>query len=110
METDLADEAKQKLAMEMNLSETAFVVPIPDVDVSRGDDENVFKSGKKFSLRWFTPMVEVPLCGHATLASAAVLFYVMDNQQVSSEHKCSNSYPLTSQLHFSLLLTSSQIS
>ncbi len=110
LETDLPDEAKQKLAMEMNLSETAFVVPIPDDDVNKGDDENVFKSGRKFSLRWFTPTVEVPLCGHATLASAAVLFYVMGNQQVSSEHKCSNSYPLNSQLHFSLALTSSQIS
>ena len=84
LETDLPDETKQKLAMEMNLSETAFVVPIPDDDVIRGD-ENVFKVSKKFSLRWFTPTVEVPLCGHATLASAAVLFYVMGNEQVSPQ-------------------------
>jgi PhzF family phenazine biosynthesis protein len=47
----------QSVAAEMNLSETAFVVP-------RGDD---------FSLRWFTPAVEVALCGHATLASAHAL-------------------------------------
>jgi predicted PhzF superfamily epimerase YddE/YHI9 len=48
----------QKVAAEMNLSETAFLWPV--------------KGG--YSLRWFTPEVEVPLCGHATLASAHVLF------------------------------------
>jgi PhzF family phenazine biosynthesis protein len=48
----------QAVAGEMNLSETAFLVP-------RGDD---------FDLRWFTPAVEVDLCGHATLASAHVLW------------------------------------
>lgn len=48
----------QQVAAEMNLSETAFVVPRPD-----GDHD----------LRWFTPTVEVDLCGHATLASAHVL-------------------------------------
>jgi predicted PhzF superfamily epimerase YddE/YHI9 len=48
----------QAVAMEMNLSETAFVVP-------RSDGEH--------DLRWFTPSVEVDLCGHATLASAHVL-------------------------------------
>ncbi len=48
----------QSVAREMNLSETAFVVP-------RGAD---------FDLRWFTPAVEVNLCGHATLASAHVLW------------------------------------
>ena len=49
----------QSVATEMNLSETAFVVP-------RGRND--------FGLRWFTPTVEVPLCGHATLASAHVLW------------------------------------
>jgi PhzF family phenazine biosynthesis protein len=49
----------QAIAAEMNLSETAFVRPRPDDD---------------FSIRWFTPTVEVPLCGHATLASAHVLW------------------------------------
>ena len=48
----------QAVAAEMNLSETAFVVP--------GDDA--------FGLRWFTPTVEVDLCGHATLASAHALW------------------------------------
>ncbi|BAZ53631.1 Phenazine biosynthesis PhzC/PhzF protein [Nostoc sp. NIES-4103] len=48
----------QNVAQEMNLSETAFLI--------RQDDG--------FNLRWFTPTVEVPLCGHATLASAHVLW------------------------------------
>tara|TARA_R110002096_G_scaffold97694_16_gene217780 strand:+ start:5506 stop:6285 length:780 start_codon:yes stop_codon:yes gene_type:complete len=54
----LSDEAMQKLAMENNLSETAFFVPEQD----------------GFGLRWFTPTTEVSLCGHATLATAHVLF------------------------------------
>ena len=49
----------QHVAREMNLSETAFLV--------RRDDGS-------FDLRWFTPAVEVDLCGHATLASAHVLW------------------------------------
>ena len=48
----------QNVAAEMNLSETAFLVP----------------KGERFNLRWFTPTVEVDLCGHATLASAHVLW------------------------------------
>src|SRR4029077_819861 len=48
----------QSVAMEMNLSETAFAVP----------------SATGFNLRWFTPRVEVDLCGHATLATAHLLW------------------------------------
>ena len=47
-----------RVATEMNLSETAYLVP----------------NGDAFDLRWFTPAVEVDLCGHATLASAHVLW------------------------------------
>jgi len=56
-----ADDWMAKLAREMNLSETAFVIreTLPDAD---------------FRLRWFTPAVEVDLCGHATLAAAHCLF------------------------------------
>lgn len=50
----------QALAAENNQAETAFLL--------RTDDPG------RFGLRWFTPMLEVPLCGHATLASAHVLF------------------------------------
>jgi PhzF family phenazine biosynthesis protein len=52
------DRWMQQVAQEMNLSETAFLVPQSD----------------GYSLRWFTPTVEVDLCGHATLASAHVLW------------------------------------
>lgn len=48
-----------KIAAEVNLSETAFVVPKPN---------------NHFDIRWFTPQVEVKLCGHATLAAAHVLW------------------------------------
>ncbi|MEQ8604597.1 MAG: PhzF family phenazine biosynthesis protein [Marivibrio sp.] len=58
----LADEAMQSIALENNLAETAFVAPTPD------DPDH------DFHIRWFTPTVEVRLCGHATLATAAVLF------------------------------------
>jgi PhzF family phenazine biosynthesis protein len=53
-----ADDWMQAVAAEMNLSETAFLV----------------KQAESFDLRWFTPRVEVDLCGHATLASAHVLW------------------------------------
>ena len=56
----LPDDVMQSIALEMNLSETAFFVP------SAG------KSGD-YDLRWFTPTVEVDLCGHATLASGHVV-------------------------------------
>jgi PhzF family phenazine biosynthesis protein len=60
------DEVLQLIAAEMNLSETAFL---------HNKTEEPFEKSGAFSLRWFTPETEVPLCGHATLASAAVLFY-----------------------------------
>ncbi len=50
----------QSVAAEMNLSETAFL--------------RRAANGQTFDLRWFTPVVEVPLCGHATLASAHLLY------------------------------------
>jgi PhzF family phenazine biosynthesis protein len=54
----LPDSLLQEIAMENNLSETAFYV----------------KEGDRYQIRWFTPRVEVDLCGHATLAAAFVLF------------------------------------
>lgn len=56
-ESDPSAELCQALAAENNLAETAFLVP----------------QGEDYRIRWFTPTVEVPLCGHATLASAAVV-------------------------------------
>ena len=62
LENWLADETMQAIANENNLSETAFFV----------------KKGNDFELRWFTPEMEVDLCGHATLASGHVLFNHLD--------------------------------
>ena len=59
LEAWLPDETLQAIAMENNLSETAFTIP------ADGDAD--------FELRWFTPTTEVVLCGHATLASGHVL-------------------------------------
>ena len=56
----LPDDVMQAIAAENNLAETAFTVP------SERDDAD-------YDLRWFTPTVEVDLCGHATLASAHIL-------------------------------------
>jgi PhzF family phenazine biosynthesis protein len=58
----------QKIASEMNLSETAFLRPRRDPVGGKTADS------AEFDLRWFTPKVEVDLCGHATLASAHVLW------------------------------------
>ncbi|WP_332812752.1 PhzF family phenazine biosynthesis protein [Sphingomonas sp.] len=63
LEQWLPDEMLQAIAMENNLSETAFTVR-----ASGSDDD-----GADYELRWFTPTVEVVLCGHATLASGHVL-------------------------------------
>ena len=58
----LCDDLMQSIGNENNLAETAFVVP----------------NGKDFEIRWFTPTIEVDLCGHATLAAAFVLFNLLD--------------------------------
>ena len=59
----------QKIAAEMNLSETAFLVPIYD-----NDKQNISSITNKYYLRWWTPATEVKFCGHATLASAHLLY------------------------------------
>ena len=60
----------QKVATEMNLSETAFLRSRD----GKNPTSRKAKGAKSFDLRWFTPTVEVDLCGHATLASAHVLW------------------------------------
>lgn len=65
LEAWLPDTVMQAIAMENNLSETAFFVRTPN----------------GFHLRWFTPRCEVKLCGHATLASAYVIFNLLDYAQ-----------------------------
>lgn len=61
LESWLDDSQLQAIAEENNLSETAFFVP----------------AGNSFNLRWFTPVKEVYLCGHATLATAHVIFEML---------------------------------
>lgn len=61
----LPDNTMQSIALENNLAETAFLV----------------RRGDVYGLRWFTPTVEMDLCGHATLASAFVLFTVVGSEE-----------------------------
>ncbi|WP_448517968.1 PhzF family phenazine biosynthesis protein [Rhodoflexus sp.] len=67
LEQWLPESVMQSIAAENNLAETAFFVP----------------RGREFEIRWFTPEVEVDLCGHATLAAAHVILY---------ELECPNNY------------------
>jgi PhzF family phenazine biosynthesis protein len=70
----LPDDVMQSIALENNLSETAFFV----------------RNGDVFDLRWFTPTFEIDLCGHATLASAYVIFEILkleDKQIRFRSHK-----------------------
>ena len=61
----LSDDILQKIAMENNLAETAFYI----------------KKDDQYHIRWFTPTVEVDLCGHATLAAAYVLFNIENHSE-----------------------------
>ena len=65
LETWLSDDLMQKIALENNLSETAFFIP----------------NGDRFHIRWFTPVTEVDLCGHATLAAGHVLFHHLNYEK-----------------------------
>lgn len=69
----LADDVMQRIALENNISETAFVI----------------EQGDGYGLRWFSPTMEIDLCGHATVASAHVLFNErgLDVPQVSFDTK-----------------------
>ncbi len=72
----LPDEQMQQIAVENNLAETAFYVK------TDGDAQ--------FHIRWFTPTVEVDLCGHATLATGHVVFYLeekVDADEISFESR-----------------------
>jgi PhzF family phenazine biosynthesis protein len=64
MEDWISDELMQNIAMENNLSETAFAV----------------RQGANYRLRWFTPGGEINLCGHATLATAYIIFNFYEKQ------------------------------
>ena len=65
LEQERSEAWMQAVAQEMNLAETAFLLPLSSQEDAQG---------RAYRLRWFTPLVEVDLCGHATLASAHVLW------------------------------------
>src|SRR6266851_1843247 len=75
----LPDDVMQAIAAENNLSETAFFVP----------------EGEGYRLRWFTPTTEVDLCGHATLASAFVVFRWLRPERRSITFQTKEAGPLT---------------
>ena len=75
----ISDELMQNIALENNLAETAFIV----------------KKDHQYEIRWFTPAVEVDLCGHATLASAFVLFNFEGQQGNVINFHSPRSGPLT---------------
>lgn len=65
----------QQIALENNLSETVFIVPSADEKID-------------FEIRWFTPEVEINLCGHATLAAAYVLFNLLNFEKKEIRFSC----------------------
>lgn len=75
----LPDDVMQAIAAENNLSETAFFVP----------------EGEAYRLRWFTPSTEVDLCGHATLASAFVVFRSLRPRRTTITFQTNQAGPLT---------------
>jgi PhzF family phenazine biosynthesis protein len=70
LESEMPEEWMHNMAAEMNLSETAFIV----------------RDGKAFKIRFFSPEAEIPLCGHATLSSAHIMYetgVVQKNQEIT---------------------------
>ena len=77
---------QQKIAAELGKPATAFVAPLSAA-------EGGFESGDRFGISWHSPVTELPLCGHGTLAAAAVIFEEYGNraqiQQLFFSHKWS---------------------
>ncbi|ELR73232.1 Putative isomerase yddE, PhzC-PhzF family [Fulvivirga imtechensis AK7] len=69
LDNTLPEAIMQDIAGELNLSETAFLMPYP-------------KDETRYSIRYFTPTVEIPFCGHATLASAKLVLEVLHKNEV----------------------------
>src|SRR5579863_9625280 len=75
----LPDATMQAIAAENNLAETAFFV----------------REGADYALRWFTPTVEVDLCGHATLAAGHIVFRFIEPQRDSASFRTMKAGTLT---------------
>jgi predicted PhzF superfamily epimerase YddE/YHI9 len=80
-EYPVKDEVLQAIAMQFNIAESAFLVPVASEDErDEGEEANSATSAtaaaaiQSYRLRWFSPLQEIRLCGHATLASAFTLF------------------------------------
>jgi len=84
----LPDATMQAIAAENNLAETAFFV----------------REGADYALRWFTPAVEVDLCGHATLASAHVVFAFLEPGRASVNFRTLKAGTLTVARHGDMLM------
>jgi predicted PhzF superfamily epimerase YddE/YHI9 len=87
LDTWLPEATMQAIAAENNLAETAFFVP----------------EGGDYALRWFTPTVEVDLCGHATLASGHVIFSFIEPARQSVSFRTLNAGTLVVSRHADLL-------
>ena len=87
LESWLPTELMQQIAEENNLSETVFFVARPgEPIISTSTDPLVFdalvhEAAPSYDIRWFTPAAEINLCGHATLATAYVLFNVLNHPE-----------------------------
>ncbi|KAL5792965.1 hypothetical protein ACOSP7_001559 [Xanthoceras sorbifolium] len=71
LEEERDEDWLQAVAREFNISETCYLTRLTDSD---SDDSSIGTLNPRFRLRWFTPVAEVELCGHATLAAAHTLF------------------------------------
>ncbi|WFA07756.1 PhzF family phenazine biosynthesis protein [Tissierella sp. Yu-01] len=65
LDEEIEEELMKKISAEMNLSETAFLLPLD-------------KKKEVYSLRWFTPQVEVDICGHGTIGTSKVIYDIMN--------------------------------
>lgn len=72
LESPISNELMLKIAQELGLSETAFIMPLDNCD--------------SLSIRYFSPKMEIPLCGHATLASAKVIFETTNTKFVEFQN------------------------
>ncbi|XP_057461385.1 uncharacterized protein LOC130751746 [Actinidia eriantha] len=73
LEEEREDEWMQSVASEFNISETCYLTRIADSELKTHDSSDATPN-PRFRLRWFTPVAEVKLCGHATLAASHFLF------------------------------------
>ena len=71
---------QQKIAAELGKPATAFVTPLSAA-------EGGFELGDRFGISWHSPVAELPLCGHGTLAAAAVIFEEFGNRGANSSEQ-----------------------